>query len=81
MDFLANLVVLVRVSVAVKRHHGQGYSYKGKHFFGGWLTVSEVQSIIHGPFCEPQKTTKEPTLMQYTQGSLFKLKLGPHHCH
>jgi hypothetical protein len=27
------LCVLVRVSIAVKRHHGHNNSYKGKHFF------------------------------------------------
>ena len=32
--------------IAVKRHHDQGNSYKGKHFIWGWLTISEVQSIL-----------------------------------
>lgn len=37
-------------SVVVMRHHDQGNSYKDKHIIRGWLTPSEVQSIIirHG---------------------------------
>ena len=36
MEFWAldNLAVLDRVSIAVKRHHDQGNSYKGQHFRG-----------------------------------------------
>ena len=37
MQFIFNLpihAVLVRISIAVKRHHGHGNSYKRKHFFG-----------------------------------------------
>ena len=34
--------VLVRVSIAVKKYHNQGISYKN----WVWLTVLEVQSII-----------------------------------
>jgi hypothetical protein len=30
----------------VKRHHGQGNSYKRKHLIWGWLTILEIQSII-----------------------------------
>jgi len=30
----------------LKRHHDQRNSYKGQHLTGGWLTGSEVQSII-----------------------------------
>jgi hypothetical protein len=30
----------------VKRHHDHGNSYKGQHLIWGWLTVSEVQSMI-----------------------------------
>ena len=36
---------LVRVSVTVKRHHGQGNSYKRKHFIVVAYS-SEFQSII-----------------------------------
>jgi hypothetical protein len=33
--------------IAAKRHQDQGNSHKGKHFFNlGWLTASEVYSII-----------------------------------
>ena len=35
-------VVLVRVSIAVKRHHGHSNSYKEKNIYLGYLTVSEV---------------------------------------
>jgi hypothetical protein len=39
--------VLVRASISMKRHHNQGNSFKGQHLFNwGWLTGSEVQSII-----------------------------------
>ena len=38
--------VLVRVSIAVKRHHDHGYSYKGKHLIEVVAYISEVQSII-----------------------------------
>ena len=34
------VTVLVRVSIAMKRHHNLGNSYKA--FNWGWLTVSEV---------------------------------------
>jgi hypothetical protein len=44
--FVQYLSVLVTFFVAVKRHHDQSNSYKEKHLTGGWLTVSEVQSII-----------------------------------
>ena len=33
------------VSTAVTRHHDHSNFYKGKHLMG-WLTVSEVESII-----------------------------------
>ena len=36
-NFIAWVVVLVRVSIAVKRHHDHGNSYKGKHFIGAGL--------------------------------------------
>ena len=39
------LAVLVRVSIAVKRHHDCDNSYK-ETFDWGWLIVSEIQSII-----------------------------------
>lgn len=35
------------VSIAVKRHHGQGSSYKGKHLMG-WLMVSEFSPLSCG---------------------------------
>jgi hypothetical protein len=37
--------VLGRISIPVKRHRDQVNSYKGEHIWG-WLTLSEVQSII-----------------------------------
>jgi hypothetical protein len=33
------LAVLVRVSIAVKRDHDQGNSYKGKHLIGAGLQI------------------------------------------
>jgi hypothetical protein len=30
---------LIRVSIAMKRHHDQGNSYKGKHFIGASLRL------------------------------------------
>ena len=36
--------VLVRISIAVKRHHDHGNSYKGETFH--WVTYKEVQSIF-----------------------------------
>lgn len=41
-----NTVVLVRVSVAGKRHQSHSSSYKGKHLFG--LEFEEMQSIVMG---------------------------------
>ena len=40
------MVVCFRVSIAVKRNHGHGNSYKGKHLIVVGLIVSEIQSII-----------------------------------
>ena len=37
--------ILIRVSIAVQRHHNHSSSYKGKHLLG-WLTFSEVHSIV-----------------------------------
>lgn len=37
---------LKHYSVAERRHHDQGNSYKRKHLIGGLLTLSDVQSII-----------------------------------
>ena len=44
---LVNLsfTVLVRVAVAVKRHHGHSNTYRGKHLFGAGLHF-RVWSII-----------------------------------
>ena len=39
-------VVLVRVSIAVKRHHDQGKLLQRTTFNWCWFTLSEVQSII-----------------------------------
>ena len=40
--------VLVRVSIAVKKHHGQGNSYKGKHFIGVGLQFRGSVHYHHG---------------------------------
>ena len=40
------LCVLVKVSSTVKRHHGDGGSYKGKHFIEVAVYSSEVQSFL-----------------------------------
>jgi hypothetical protein len=37
--------VLVRVSIAVKRHHDHSNSFKGKHFIGSWLTDQRCSSL------------------------------------
>jgi hypothetical protein len=37
-----SMSVLVRVSIAVKRHHDHGNSYKRQTFHWSWLTISEV---------------------------------------
>ena len=39
-------IVLVRVSITVKRYHDHGNSYKGKHLIEVAAYSSEVQSII-----------------------------------
>jgi hypothetical protein len=36
------LHALSQCSIAVKRHHDHGNSYKGRHLIGGLLMVSEV---------------------------------------
>jgi hypothetical protein len=38
--------VLARVSIAVKRHHNQGNSYKGKHLIGAGLQVQRLSIVI-----------------------------------
>jgi hypothetical protein len=40
------LGILVKVSIAMKRHHGQDKSYGRTTFNWGWLTGSEIQSIL-----------------------------------
>lgn len=39
-------IVLVRVSITVKRHHELGEYFKGQHLIGACFTRSGVQSII-----------------------------------
>lgn len=41
-------IVLVRVSIAVKRQHGHGNSYPGKHLTEVAAYISEAQSIMAG---------------------------------
>ena len=43
--FLVTMSVLVSISIAEKRHHDQGNTYKGQHLIG-LPSGSEVQSII-----------------------------------
>ena len=45
-DYSVTQTVLVRVPIAVKRHHDNGNSYKGKHLMEVVAYSSEVQSII-----------------------------------
>ena len=40
------IICIIHYFIAVKRYRCQGNSYKGKHFIGDWLTVSEIWSII-----------------------------------
>jgi hypothetical protein len=46
--------VLVRVSIAVNRHHDQGNSYKGQHLIGAGLQVQRFSPLSsrweHGNF-------------------------------
>ena len=48
--------VLIRVSIAVKRHHDQGDSYKGQHLVGAGLQVQSFSPLSsrweHGSFKE-----------------------------
>ena len=41
-------IVLVRVSVAVKRHHDHDNSYKGKHFIGETYKLRGIVHYLHG---------------------------------
>ena len=52
-DFKASLGCIARPQLSslgfllmVKRHHDHGNSCKGKNISLGWLTISQVQSII-----------------------------------
>jgi hypothetical protein len=47
MEFWAldNLAVLDRVSIAVKRHHDQGNSYKGQHSIGAGLQFKRLSQF------------------------------------
>ena len=45
-DYSVTQTVLVRVPIAVKRHHDNGNSYKGKHLMEVVAYSLEVQSII-----------------------------------
>jgi hypothetical protein len=38
-------IVLVRISIAVKRHHDQGNSYKGQHLIGAGLQVQRFSPL------------------------------------
>jgi hypothetical protein len=38
--------ILVRVSIAVKKHHDQGSSYEGKHLIGAGLQFQRKHGII-----------------------------------
>jgi hypothetical protein len=38
--------VLVRVSIAVKRYHAQGNSYKGKQLIGGGLQFQRFSPLL-----------------------------------
>jgi hypothetical protein len=40
--------VLVRVSIALKRHHDHGNSYKGKHLIGAGLRFRGLVHYHHG---------------------------------
>jgi hypothetical protein len=39
------MVVLVRVSIAVKRHYDQGNFYKGQHLIGAGLQVQRFNPL------------------------------------
>ena len=59
-------VVLVSVSVSVKRHHDHCNSYKGKHLIGV-AYISEVESIItmvgHGSVQADMVLEKKPRVL------------------
>ena len=40
------LVVLVRVSIAMKRHHDQGNSYKGQHLIGAGFQFQRFYTLL-----------------------------------
>ena len=40
------VTVLVRVSIAVKRHHDQGNSYKGQHLIGAGLHFQTCSPLL-----------------------------------
>ena len=43
------VIVLVRVSIAVKKHHNQGNSYKRKHLTGADLQVLRFSPLSSRP--------------------------------
>ena len=46
--YLPGSRVLVRVSIAVKRHHDHSNSYKGKHLTGAGLQFRDLVNYHHG---------------------------------
>ena len=45
VSLLKLIIVLVRVSIVVKRHHEQGKSYKGQHLMAAGLQVSKFSPL------------------------------------
>ena len=73
-------IVLVRVSIAVKRHHDQGNSYKGPHLIGTDYRFSLLSSSgEHGSF-QASTTKRKLTVLQLelkvTRRSLASAWLG-----
>jgi hypothetical protein len=43
--FTVTVLFFVRVSIAVKKHHDQGHSYKGQHLIGSGLQVQRFSPL------------------------------------
>jgi hypothetical protein len=73
------LNVLVRVSIAVKRHHGQSNSYKGQHLIGTGLLVqrfSPLSSRLEAWQCPGRHSAGEGTESSKSQSNCKQEKFG-----
>ena len=58
----ASLGVLVRVSVAVKRHHNHGNSYKGKYLIG--VAHLQFRALVHYHHGRNQGSLQEDMVLE-----------------